>query len=190
MGFLDAKKKVNFICSPLKQNSNVVQVTDDSYFNQVRNASNTLQDNKFEKGLSNIAQPNNLLLMSSDNAKLHIGERQPSSDGVNISELDNPSDQSPLHFNEESDEELDLTGEEVMDERQSFVKDFMEQKKDSAFQSDNQIRKFVSQLFSMLHSLYGNNTKILANDFGGFDVKHDASNQEFPKPVPLKSSAG
>jgi len=77
-----------------------------------------------------------------------------------------------------------------MDERQSFVKDFMEQKKDSAFQSDNQIRKFVSQLFSMLHALYGNNTKILANDFGGFDVKHDASDQEFPNPVPLRSSAG
>lgn len=107
--------------------------------------------------------------MSSDNAALHFAEQQASSDGINISELDNPSDQSPLHLNDGSDEELELTREEEMDERQSFVKDFMEQKKDSAFQSDNQIRKFVSQLFSMLHALYGNNNKIIPNEFGGFD---------------------
>lgn len=129
------------------------------------------------------------LLISSDNAMQHIGELQPISEVANNDQLDSLEDQSPLHFENESDEELELNDETGMDERQSFVKDFVEQKKDSAFQSDNQIRKFVSQLFSMLHALYGNNTKILLNDFGGFDIKTNSSDLELPKPVPLRSSA-
>lgn len=32
----------------------------------------------------------------------------------------------------------------------------------------------MSQLFSLLHALYGNNRVIVANEFGGFDVKAPA----------------
>lgn len=66
--------------------------------------------------------------MSSDNAAIK-GDLL--SDGLKLSDQENPSDQSPLTFNEDSDESV--SQEEAMDERQSFVKDFMEQKKDSAF---------------------------------------------------------
>jgi hypothetical protein len=47
----------------------------------------------------------------------------------------------------------------------------MELKKDSAFQSDNHIKKFVTHLFSMLHGIYGKDTKIVVNEFGGFELR-------------------
>jgi ABC-type metal ion transport system substrate-binding protein len=71
-----------------------------------------------------------------------------------------------LYTATEANEDDDALYEES--ERVNFVNNFVssQQKGDAA-----PIKDFVSVLFSKLHKIYGKNTRINQNEFGGFDFR-------------------